>query len=96
MKQITFTTNQIEYLQEMTDVNMHDEAMQHLLIRIDELSEDSIVSLFCRSLRVRLSSITLDDLQGMAQINARKAIYRDINDLGQKVISNFDQVWQAL
>lgn len=96
MKQITFTQNQIENLQEMTDVNMHTEAMQDILYTIDQESDNTLASMFAKSILQRISTLKLDDYQGMVLMNARKAIYRDLSDLGRKVISNWNQVWGAL
>lgn len=96
MNQITFSKTQIENLQEMTDVNMHTEAMQDILRTIDQESDNTLASMFAKSILQRISTLKLDDYQGMVLLNARKAIYRDLKDLGEKVVSNWKQVWGAL
>lgn len=96
MTTITFTQNQIENLQEMTDVNMHTEAMEIVLHTIDEESDNTLASMFAKSILKRISTLKLDDYQGMRLLNARKAIYQDMKDLGEKVVSNWSQVWGAL
>ena len=96
MKQITFTETQIENLKEMTEVNMHTEAMQEVLRTIDEESDSTLASMFAKSILERLSSLTLDDYQGGILWNARKAIHQDIKDLGSKVVTNWGEVWGAL
>lgn len=70
MKQITFTQNQIENLQEMTDVNMHIEAMQNILHTIDQEGDDTLASMFAKSILQRISTLKLDDYQGMVLLNA--------------------------
>jgi len=96
MTTITFTQNQIENLQEMTDVNMHTEAMQIVLHTIDEESDNTLASMFAKSILQRISTLKLDEYQGIVLLNAKKAIYRDMKDLGEKVVSNWSQVWGAL
>ena len=93
--QVTFTQDQLIYIQEYIDHDLLYDAVRYIVKIIRQSRNDFLVNIIAHSICERLSII--DDLpaSNLATL-MNKTAFHELCQLGDEVVSNWGEVWKML